>query len=120
MLSYRLCASKYLAAIVCVYLTHHPVCVHWQRMDGLDDLPGHLQLAGIFDQPGPTADLVCYPFSLLAPNAVATLQMALELTGQNAVSALGANCQSVLHQMLEILACNAVLCHGCCIGMVDG
>ena len=41
-----------------------------------------------------------------------TLQMALDLAGQNAVSALLANCQRILDYMLEMLACDAALCHG--------
>jgi hypothetical protein len=74
-------ASKYLTATVWVDPTHQPVSVHRQLMYGLDGLAGHLQLAGIFNQPRPTADLVRYYFGLFALYWVGTLQMALDLVG---------------------------------------
>jgi hypothetical protein len=74
-------ASKYLTATIWVDLTHQPVFVHRQFMYGLDGLAGHLQLAGIFNQPRSIADLVRYYFGLLALDWVGTLQMALDLVG---------------------------------------
>jgi hypothetical protein len=73
-------ASGYLAATAWLYSTHQPVCVYRSWMYGLDGPAEHLQLAGIFNQPGPTTNLVCCEFSLLALNTMGTLQMALDLT----------------------------------------
>ena len=114
MILHHAVASEYLAAMIWRDSTHHPVCIHRQLMYRRDGLAGHFQLAGIFNQSNLTANLLCYYFGLLAPNLVGTLQIALDLAGQNTVPTLFANCQRVLCQMLKTLACNAVLCHGPC------
>jgi hypothetical protein len=111
MLPYTLWLSEYSAAMVGVNLTHQSVLVHGQRMDGLNDLAGHLQLTGILDQTGPTTNFFCYGFGLLPLGGMGALHMALDMTGQNAVSALSAHGQRVLDQMLEMLVSNAALCH---------
>jgi hypothetical protein len=112
MLLHRAFAPEYLAATVGGQSTHQPILVHWQLMDGLDHLAGHLQLACILDQTGPTANFFCYDFGLLPLREMGALHMALDLAGQNAVSALFAHCQRVLDQMRKMLACDVALCHG--------